>query len=100
MEGKFQANSSLHKSDVNYNKNASKHGCPEHYLIATAMEASVFSYNDMSCACQECMGKGVTKTVHPSKVIKNPKKTLRQGPFFPEVYSMSHSYSEAGQAIA
>jgi len=117
VENKFQANSTLNKSDVNCIKNASKHGdnyisirltgedsenvqrfykkhgCPEHHLIATTMEASNFSYNDMSCACQECMGKGITKIVHPSKVIKNPKKTLRQGPFFQEVYLMSHPYS-------
>ena len=116
VESKFQASATLKKSDMNCIKNASKqgdnyiairllgenseamqrfydkHGCPEHHLIATTMDASGFSYNDMSCACQECKGKGVTKIVHPSKVIKNPKKTLRQGPFFQEVYSMSHPY--------
>lgn len=57
-----------------------KHGCPQHHLIATTLEASDFSYNNISCACAECMGSGNIKTVHPAKVIKNPKKTLRQGP--------------------
>lgn len=117
VESKFQVKSSLNKGDVNCIKNASKkgdhyisirligeelenvqrfyekYGCGEHHLIATTMEASDFSFNDISCACQECMGKGTTKVVHPSKVIKNQKKTLRQGPFFHEVYSMSHPYS-------
>lgn len=117
VESKLQANSSLNKGDVNCIKSASKHGdnyisinlsgedaesiqrfydkhgCSEHHIIATTMEAAGFSYNDISCACQVCMGKGVTKIVHPSKVIKNPKKTLRQGPFFQEIYSLSHPYS-------
>lgn len=70
-----------------------KHGCPQHHLVATALEASDFSYNNISCACTKCMGSGSIKTVHPAKVIKNPKKTLRQGPFFPDVYSMAHPYS-------
>lgn len=117
VENKFQANSTLNKGDVNSIKNASKqgdnyisislcgndyegiqrfydkHGCSEHHIIATTMEAASFSYNDISCACQVCMGKGVTKIVHPSKVIRNSRKTLRQGPFFQEVYAMSHPYS-------
>lgn len=70
-----------------------KHGCPQHHWIAATLDASDFSYNNISCACAECMGSGNIKTVHPAKVIKNPKKTLRQGPFFPDVYSMSHPYS-------
>lgn len=117
VENKFQASSALNKSDVNSIMNASKqgdnyisirlsgndnegirnfydkHGCSKHHIIATTMEASSFSYNDVSCACQMCMGKGVTKIVHPSKVIKNVKKTLRQGPFYQDVYAMSHPYS-------
>ncbi len=70
-----------------------KHGCSQHHLIATTLEASDFSYNNISCACAECMGSGNIKTVHPAKVVKNQKKTLRQGPFFSDVYSMSHPYS-------
>lgn len=117
VESRFQANDKLNKSEVNCLKNASrngdnyisiclsgegtesikkfyeKHGCSKHHLIATTMESSNFSYNDISCACPECMGSGIKKIVHPSKVIKNPKKTLRQGPFFGEIYSMSHPYS-------
>ncbi len=117
VEGSFQANITLNKSDVNCLKNASrhgdkylsirlsgadseriqnfygKHGCPKHHLMAAAMEASDFSYNDISCACTECTGSGIKKTIHPSKVIKNPQKTLQQGPFFPDIYSMSHPYS-------
>lgn len=117
VESKFHAAATLNKGDVNSIKSASKngdnyisinlsgedaggierfyekHGCKQHHIIATTMEAASFSYNDISCACPVCMGKGITKIVHPSKVIKNSKKTLRQGPFFQEIYSMSHPYS-------
>ena len=117
VEGKFQVNGCLNKSDVNCLKNAGrhgdkvisislsgkdaegmqrfyqKHGCPEHHFMAMTIEASDFSYNDPSSACQECMGSGIKRITHPAKVIKSPKKTLRQGPFFPDVYAMSHPYS-------
>lgn len=117
VEGRFQINGRLKKSDVNCLKSAGrhgdkyisielsgedaggiqsfyqKHGCQEHHFIAMTMEAADFSYNDLSCACQECMGSGIQKIVHPTKVIKDARKTLRQGPFFPDVYSMSHPYS-------
>lgn len=117
VESKFPAGATLNKGAVNSIKSASKqgdnyisinlsgedaegierfyekHGCKQHHIIATTMEAASFSYNDISCACPVCMGKGITKIVHPSKVIKNSKKTLRQGPFFQEIYSMSHPYS-------
>lgn len=62
-------------------------------MATVTLDASAFSYNDMACACPECMGSGVLKTVHPSKVLKYPRRTLRQGPFFKDVYSMSHPYS-------
>ena len=117
VEGKFQTSKKLSKAHLTSLKNAikhgdnyisitlsevpdkwvqsfyEKHGCNKHHLIATTMDASSFSYNDISCACPECMGSGTIKTVHPSKVIKNPKKTLKEGPFFQDVYSMSHPYS-------
>lgn len=117
VEGRFSAAAKLNKSAVNCLKNASmqgnhylavylkgndagsiqkfyqRHGCLEHHLLTVTLEESSFSYNNMSCACQECQGSGMKKVVHPSKVIKNPTKTLRQGPFFKEVYSMSHPYS-------
>lgn len=117
VESRFRINGSLNKSDVNFLKNAGihgdnyisvsfsdgssekiqqfyqKYGCPRHHLTAFTLKASDFSYNDISCACPECKGSGIKKTVHPSKVVKNPKKTLRQNPFFQEVYSMSHPYS-------
>lgn len=117
VEGRFQIGGTSGKSNMNCLKSADrhgdhciciklsgsdtagirkfyeKHGCPQHHLVMTALEASDFSYNNISCACTECMGSGSQKTVHPAKVVKNPKKTLRQGPFFPDVYSMSHPYS-------
>ena len=117
VESRFRINGSLNKSDVNCLKNAGiygdnyisvcfrdessekvqqfyrKYGCPRHHLTAFTLKASDFSYNDISCACPECKGSGIKKTIHPSKVVKNPKKTLRQNPFFQEVYSMSHPYS-------
>lgn len=117
MESRFQTKESLKKGDINCLKNAGrhgdnyisihltgenpdeiqrfyeKHGCREHHWIATTMDASNFSYNDMSCACPGCMGSGVRKITHPLKVIRNPNKTLRQGPFFKDVYSMSQPYS-------
>lgn len=116
-ESRFQAGAPLAKSDVNCLKNAAAHGdrffyinfegadppgarafyekygCAEHHFLAAVFEASDFSYNHISCACTECLGSGVQKIVHPSKVIKNAKKTLRQGPFFPDIFSMNHPYS-------
>lgn len=117
VESRFQASDKLNKSAVNCLKSASiqggnylvinleggdadsvqsfyqKHGCLEHHLVTVTLEESDFSYNNMLCACLECQGSGIKKVVHPSKVIKNSRKTLRQGPFFKEVYSMSHPYS-------
>lgn len=117
VESRFQASDKLKKSDINCMKSAyingdnfisirlsggdsegieafyGRYGCREHHILAITLEASSFSYNDMSCACPECMGSGNKKDVHPSKVIKYSKKTLRQGPFFKDVYSMSHPYS-------
>ena len=117
VEDRFQAAGKLNKSDINCLKSASiqgdnyiaiylkgedaesiqsfyqKHGCSEHHLVTVTLEEASFSYNNMSCACQECLGSGIKKVVHPSKVIKNYTKTLRQGPFFKEVYAMSHPYS-------
>lgn len=116
-ENKFLIGDGLKKSDVNSLKTACRngdhflrvrlsgedregieafyrrHGCPEHHMATVTLDASAFSYNDMACACPECMGSGVLKTVHPSKVLKYPRRTLRQGPFFKDVYSMSHPYS-------
>ena len=117
VENRFLTRDSLKKSDVNCLKAASRngdhficvrlsgedregieafyrrHGCPEHHMATVTLNASAFSYNDMACACPECMGSGIRKTVHPSKVLKYPRRTLRQGPFFKDVYSMSHPYS-------
>ncbi len=117
VENRFLTRDSLKKSDVNCLKAASRngdhficvrlsgedregieafyrrHGCPEHHMATVTLDASAFSYNDMACACPECMGSGIRKTVHPSKVLKYPRRTLRQGPFFKDVYSMSHPYS-------
>ena len=114
---KFQISPTLTKSDINSLKNAAiygdrflfirfhgtdsasiqkfykKHGCNKHHFHATSFEPSDFSYNNPSCCCTECMGSGVKKVVHPAKVIRNSKKTLQQGPFFPDIYSMSHPYS-------
>lgn len=116
-ENRFLTRENLTKSDVNSLKAACRngdhflcvrlsgddregieafyrqHGCPEHHMATVTLDASAFSYNDMACACPECMGSGVRKTVHPSKVLKYPRRTLRQGPFFKDVYSMSHPYS-------
>lgn len=116
VESKFHAKNKLNKSDINYIKSASghgdnfirihligedqesirqfyaKHGCAEHHMITLTLEASSFSYNDMSCACPECKGSGIKKTVHPSKAIRSAKKSLRQGPFFPAVYSISYPF--------
>lgn len=116
VESKFQSANTLNKSDINYIKSAcqhgdhfisihlfgddqesinqfyKKHGCSEHHLITLTVEASYFSYNDMSCACPECKGSGILKIVHPSKAIKSSKKSLRQGPFFSDVYLIRHPY--------
>lgn len=116
-EGRFQIMDSLKKSDINCLKAAyrngdhfisvrlsgediesieafyGRHGCPEHHILAVSLEASAFSYNDMTCACPECMGSGIQRIVHPSKVLKYPERTLRQDPFFKDIYSMSHPYS-------
>lgn len=70
-----------------------KYGCAEHQVLTVTLEASDFSYNEMTCACPECLGSGMKKMVHPSKAVKYPQRTLRQAPFFKEVYSMSHPYN-------
>lgn len=117
VESRFQVAGTLKKSDVNCLKHAAgngdkylflrlsgtddekiqrfwkKRGCSMHHVTAVSIEASDFSCNDMSCACPECMGSGIKRIAHPSKVIKNPRKTLRQNPFFGEIWSMSHPYS-------
>lgn len=117
VENQFQISATLTKSDINCLKNAAshgdryffihlsetdtikiqefykKHGCAEHHFFASGFEASDFSYNHISCACAECAGSGTKKIAHPLKVIKNSKKTLQQGVFYPDIYSMNHPYS-------
>ncbi|WP_167958784.1 excinuclease ABC subunit UvrA [Anaerosporobacter faecicola] len=117
VESKFLAAKRLKKSDINYLKSASEHGdhfiglhligddseniqafyakygCKEHHMITLTLEASDFSYNDISCACPECKGSGFKRIPHPSKVIQNPKKSLCQGPFFQGVYSVKYPYN-------
>ncbi len=117
VENRFQTSATLTKSDINCLKNAAshgdryffihlsgtdtikiqefykKHGCEKHHFFASTFEPSDFSYNHISCACAECMGSGTKKITHPLKVIKNSKKTLQQGVFYPDIYSMNHPYS-------
>lgn len=116
VESRFQVSSPMKKSNLNYLKSASehgnhlirlnltgsdtqrieefytKHGCPKHHIMTTTLDSSYFSYNEFSCACPECKGSGVKKIVHASKVIRNPKKSLKEGPFFPEVYRSTYPY--------
>lgn len=117
VESRFQVAKKLKKSDINYIKSASEHGdhfisihlsgddeqgiknfyrkfgCPSHHMITLSLDATDFSYNDISCACPECKGSGVKRVVHPSKVMKNPKKSLSEGPFFQEAFSMKYPYN-------
>ena len=59
-----------------------KHGCPEHGMVTAEILPSFFSFNDMNSACQECHGTGISKMAYPSMVVKNEKKSLKQGALF------------------
>lgn len=60
-----------------------KHGCPEHGMFAADILPSFFSFNDLNSACGECNGTGISKTIYPSMVVKDKRKSLKDGALFP-----------------
>jgi len=61
-----------------------KHGCPEHGIFVADILPSFFSFNDLNSACDECNGTGITKTAYPTMVVKDKKKSLKDGALFPD----------------
>ena len=59
-----------------------KHGCPEHGMVTADILPSFFSFNDLNSACEECHGTGIRKTAYPAMVVKDKKKSLKQGALF------------------
>lgn len=64
-----------------------KHGCFEHGMVTADIMPSFFSFNDLNSSCEECHGTGIRKVAYPSTLIQDKKKSLRQGPFFSQVYN-------------
>ena len=64
-----------------------KHGCVDHGMVTADIKPSFFSFNDMKSGYGDCHGTGTQKTVYPSTLIQNKKKSLKQGPFFSDVYN-------------
>lgn len=64
-----------------------KHGCIDHGMVSADIQPSFFSFNDLRSGCFDCHGTGTQKSVYPATLIQNKKKSLKQGPFFSEVYN-------------
>lgn len=68
-----------------------KHGCIEHGLVTADILPTFFSFNDLNSSCQECQGTGIRKVVYPDTLVKNQQKSLKEGPFFSQVYNSNKS---------
>ena len=56
-------------------------GCRKHRLVAGAMQANEFTFNDPAGACPTCAGIGTAMRAHPSLLVPDPKRTLNEGAF-------------------
>src|SRR5690242_1558099 len=56
-------------------------GCARHRLVAGAMQAFQFTFNDPAGACPTCSGIGTAMRVHPSLLVPDPRRTLNEGAF-------------------
>lgn len=70
-----------------------KHGCPEHGMVTADILPSYFSFNDLGSGCEDCHGAGVKRAATPVVLVQNKDKTLRQGPFFPQVFNNRQPYN-------
>lgn len=64
-----------------------KHGCKEHGVVTADIMPSFFSFNNFNSSCKECHGTGLKKIASPITLVQNKKKSLREGPFFSQVYN-------------
>lgn len=64
-----------------------KHGCVEHGMVTADILPTFFSFNDLNSSCEECHGTGIRKVADPAILVKNKQKSLKQGPFFTQVYN-------------
>lgn len=82
--------------DMNERKNCEwffqKHGCSEHGMLTADIMPSFFSFNDLNSCCEECHGTGIRKAAHPSTLVQNQRKSLKQGPFYSQVLDNRHPF--------
>lgn len=64
-----------------------KHGCVEHGMVTADILPTFFSFNDLNSGCEECHGTGIRKVADPAILVKNKQKSLKQGPFYTQVYN-------------
>ena len=56
-------------------------GCAKHHIVAGDMNQAQFTFNDPAGACPTCGGIGAAMRVHPTLLIPDPTRTLREGAF-------------------
>ena len=62
-------------------------GCAAHGLVAGAMHHGQFTFNDPSGACPTCAGLGTAMRVHPTLLVPDPKRSLKDGAIVKEAFS-------------
>ncbi|MDA7511313.1 excinuclease ABC subunit UvrA, partial [Verrucomicrobia bacterium] len=62
-------------------------GCAAHGLVSGAMHHGQFTFNDPSGACPTCAGLGTAMRVHPTLLVPDPKRSLKDGAIVKEAFS-------------
>ncbi|MFW5981086.1 MAG: excinuclease ABC subunit UvrA [bacterium] len=82
--------------DLEQRKNAEsfyqKHGCIKHSFFTANILPSFFSFNNLESACEECHGTGYRKKAYPFLLVKNKRKSLKEGAFFKDIHNISKPF--------
>jgi len=62
-------------------------GCAEHHLVSATLHHGNFTFNDPAGACRTCAGLGTSKRVHPTLLVPDPSRTLRDGAIVREAFN-------------
>lgn len=75
-----------------YKELCNENSCLTHQMFTVDIKPSFFSFNDFSSCCSDCKGSGIKKIAHPITLVQNENKSLREGPFFRQVYNNKQPY--------
>jgi excinuclease ABC subunit A len=62
-------------------------GCAAHRVVSSTLHHGQFTFNDPAGACVTCGGIGTTMRAHPTLLVPDPQRTLREGAILEEALS-------------